>query len=112
MLIWRDSIFEVGGQSWIDDSWYHSPERIFGGLWHLVCGAYEIGIATSQETLLTYATWHKALIKEYAKHESAGKIATKTKELGRTTFEVSQHYWDSVTQKVYLVVVSLKRINK
>ena len=79
---WSDALQQVGGRSWIEDSWYKTPEHTdYTGLWQLQCGAYSIGIVESEETLKQYESWHKELRAKYSKHQLAQDIHAMTQEL-------------------------------
>jgi hypothetical protein len=88
---WNDALQKAGGYSWIDDSWYHSPESIPDtSLWQIRCGSYGIAIAKSKKTLKTYENWHKKLRVMCADGPLAKQIAAKYQELNKTAEELRQ----------------------
>ncbi len=91
LTIWRDAIQKVFGQSWVDDSWYHTPESIPDTeFWQLRCGAYVIGIANEKDTLTTFENWHKDLRAVYANGEKTKMLATQSTGVDKITRQIKQ----------------------
>jgi len=88
---WNDALQTAGSRSWIEDSWYKTPEDINGaGLLQLKCGAYSIGIANSKKTIKLYENWHKKLRATYAEHQSAKDIHAMSRELDNIAQDIRQ----------------------
>ncbi len=58
VMAWHDILERALGRSWLNDSWYCSPERV-GDLWLLKCGAYDISWAPTAQTLSEDRDYHK-----------------------------------------------------
>ncbi len=88
---WNDALQKAGGYSWIDNSWYKPHESIpCTNLWQLWCSAYSIGIARSKRTLKSYENWHKKVRTDYAEHQSAKDIVTKSQEMSNAAQKIKQ----------------------
>ncbi|MFC2035878.1 tyrosine-type recombinase/integrase [Chloroflexota bacterium] len=91
LTVWTDAIQKAGGNSWIDNSWYKSHERIPGTeLWQLRCGPNVICIAKSEKMLRDYENWHKTLRAKHTKDPWTKEIHVKNQEMSNRYQEIRQ----------------------